>query len=256
MSILRVLFVLIFSFNLYAAGGFTWVGTFAHNFEHLKISSVNITFGLVGLFVILVGLAYRAKLSSVGNVVIPDKGVSFRNLVEAYGQFIYTQCKGVIGEKEAPKYFPFIAALFLFIFFNNIMGLVPGFLPATEYMQTTLALGVVAFVYYNIKGCKELGTVNYLKHFAGPIWYMAILIFPIEILSNFVRPVSLALRLQGNMSGDHIVLSVFSGMAPYVVPVIFLFLGLLVSLIQAFVFTALTMVYISLATAHHDHDHH
>ena len=85
---------------------------------------------------------------------------------------------------------------------------------------------------------------------------MAILIFPIEILSNFVRPLSLALRLRGNMMGDHMVLAVFSDLVPGIVPIVFLILGMLVSFIQAYVFTCLSMVYISLASAHHDHDEH
>ena len=101
-----------------------------------------------------------------------------------------------------------------------------------------------------------MGVINYLKHFAGPLWYMAILIFPIEILSNFVRPLSLALRLRGNMMGDHMVLAVFSDLVPGIVPIVFLILGMLVSFIQAYVFTCLSMVYISLASAHHDHDEH
>jgi F-type H+-transporting ATPase subunit a len=100
---------------------------------------------------------------------------------------------------------------------------------------------------------KEQGVVNYLKHFAGPLWYLAILIFPIEIISNFIRPLSLALRLRSNMMGDHLVLSVFSGLAPLIIPIVFMILGILVSFIQAYVFTVLSMVYISLAT-HHDHD--
>lgn len=239
--------------SAFAGGGFLWLNGIA---DMLHIPQQVVTLGLIGSLMIIMGVAYRIRMANVDNVIIPDKGVTFRNLIEAYGQFIYDQCKTVIGEKEGPKYFTFISTLFLFIFICNITGLIPGFLPPTEFLTTTLALGVVAFVYYNIKGCKELGTWNYLKHFAGPMALLAPLIFPIEILSNFIRPVSLALRLRGNMSGDHIVLGVFSDMVPYVVPVIFLFLGLLVSFIQAFVFTSLTMVYISLATAHHDHDDH
>ena len=102
-------------------------------------------------------------------------------------------------------------------------------------------------------GVKEQGLVNYLKHFCGPLWYMAFLILPIEIISNLVRPLSLALRLRSNMMGDHMVLSIFSDMAPWIVPIIFMVLGILVSFIQAYVFTILSIVYISLAV-HHDHE--
>lgn len=238
-----------------AASGFTWMGALAHGLHLPHGSDTVMTFAFVGLILVLIGIFYRAKVGNVENVVLPDKGVSFRNLVEAYGQFIYDQCKAALGEKQAPQYFPFMATLFLFILFSNIIGLIPGFLPPTEHLTTTFALGILSFVYYNYRGCREVGVWNYLKHFAGPMLALAPLVFPIEILSNLIRPVSLALRLRGNMYGDHIVLSVFSELAPggLVIPVIFLFMGLLVSFIQAYVFTSLTMVYISLATAHHDH---
>ena len=88
----------------------------------------------------------------------------------------------------------------------------------------------------------------------GPVWNLAPLIFVIEIISHCVRPLSLALRLRGNMYGDHLVLSIFSDLVPLGVPVIFLFIGLFVCFVQAFVFSLLSMVYISLATEHHDHD--
>jgi len=244
-------------FSVYAGGGFTWIGTLTHAY-HLSIPDYVITFILVGLILTIVGLVYRAKINTVENIVIPDSGITLRNISEVYGKFIMTQCKAVIGEEEGPKYFNFLATIFAVILVSNLLGLIPGFLPPTEYLNTTLALGIFSFIYYNLKGCKELGTINYLKHFAGPLWYMAILIFPIEILSNCIRPISLALRLRGNMYGDHLVLKTFSDLAPFAVPIVFMVLGILVSIIQAYVFTVLSMVYISLATAHHDHgdEHH
>ncbi|MCO4793101.1 MAG: F0F1 ATP synthase subunit A [Bacteriovoracaceae bacterium] len=257
MKKITALIILLFSFDSQAAGGFTWIGLISkqtHIPEHI------LTFGIIGSLLSIVGLIYRAKIANVSNVVIPDKGITFRNLVEAYGKFIYTQCNAVLGEKDAPKYFQFVATIFILIFFSNLIGLIPGFLPPTEMLNTTLALGCFTFVYYNFKGCKEQGTINYLKHFAGPLWYLAFLIFPIEILSNFIRPMSLALRLQGNMMGDHKVLQTFSGLEvlglklSLFVPMPFYLLGLLVCFIQAYVFTMLSMVYISLATEHHDHD--
>lgn len=240
-----------FSINVYASGGFTWLGPVAHA---LHVADHVIGLLLIAFILIVSGLVYRSKLAKVSNVIIPDKGITFRNIIELYGSFIYSQCKAVLGEDEAPKYFKFVATIFITIFLSNLIGLIPGFLPPTESLSTTLALGVFSFVYYNVKGCKELGTFNYLKHFAGPLWYMAVLIFPIEIFSNFIRPISLALRLQGNMMGDHKVLETFSNMVPLLVPIPFYLLGLLVCFIQAYVFTMLSMVYISLATAHHDHD--
>lgn len=252
------------SVNAFASGGFTWINTALHAF-HLDALAHDwhiITLALVGLILITLGVIYRAKVSSlnVEQTVIPDKGITLRNLVEMYGSFIYTQCRAVLGEHEAPKYFKFISFLFITIFISNVIGLIPGFLPPTEVITTTLALGMMSFIYYNIKGCKELGTINYLKHFAGPLWYMAILIFPIEILSNMIRPLSLALRLRGNMMGDHHVLTTFLNLnilgvnvGAFGAALPFYILGLLVCFIQAYVFTMLSMVYISLATAHHDH---
>ena len=245
----------IFSLSVQGAGGFTWLGGLSHK---TQIPGATLTFGMIGIFLIFIGIFYRAKVSSCSQVIIPDKGITFRNVVEMYGNFIYGQCRSVIGEKEASRYFPFIATVFIFILFSNLIGLIPGFLPPTEYLNTTLALGAFSFIYYNIEGCKAQGVVNYLKHFCGPLWYLAFLIFPIEIVSNFIRPFSLALRLRFNMMGDHIVLSEFSNLIPLFVPIVFMILGILVSLIQAYVFTVLTMVYIQMAVEHHDHDdqHH
>ena len=164
------------SFEVKAGGGFTWMSSVS---AATHIPGHVLTMGLVSFLLILTGLIYRSKVSNVENAVIPDKGITFRNMIELYGNFIYSQCKAVLGEKDAPKYFPFIATIFLLIWISNLLGLVPGFLPPTEYLSTTLALGCFSFIYYNMKGCKELGTINYLKHFAGPLWYMAILIFHI-----------------------------------------------------------------------------
>ena len=250
--------------NANANEGFTWLSSIAkasgieeafhnqeiHHFEHI------LTFLVIGLFLLVSALVYNSKTKDLDAAAIPEKGITFKNITEMYGAFIYTQCRAVLGEKSAPKYFSFVATIFILIFLSNAIGLIPGFLPPTESINTTLALGVFSFLYFNIKGCKEQGTLNYLKHFAGPLWYMAVLIFPIEIISTCIRPISLALRLYGNMYGDHMVLGTFSSLAPLGVPVIFMLLGLLVSFIQAYVFIMLSMVYVSLATAHHDHGEH
>jgi F-type H+-transporting ATPase subunit a len=265
---MKKLFIIAFFSSMFssamASDGFTWMSQVAkatgieaafhhngiHHYEHV------LTFILIGVLLLVAGLVYRKKTANLDVAVVPESGITFKNIAEMYGSFIMTQCRAVLGEKEAPKYFSFVATIFILIFLSNAIGLIPGFLPPTESINTTLALGVFSFLYFNIKGCKEAGTLNYLKHFAGPLWYMAILIFPIEIISVCIRPVSLALRLYGNMYGDHTVLGTFSNLAPLVVPVVFMLLGLLVSFIQAYVFIMLSMVYVSLATAHQDHGEH
>lgn len=247
--------------SAFAAGGFTWATQAGHAtgldhfFEQYGIHHYDhiLTFAVVLLVLLLAGLYYRSQTNDLEKAAVPTKGITFKNMTEMYGTFIYSQARAVLGEKDAKKYYAFVATLFLTIFICNMVGFIPGVLPPTEVINTTLALGVFSFVYFNAKGCKELGTINYLKHFAGPLWYMAVLIFPIEIISTCIRPLSLALRLQGNMFGDHMVLGTFANLAPLIVPIVFMVLGTLVSFIQAYVFTMLSMVYISLATAHHDH---
>ena len=239
--------------SAFAASGFNWFGGIAHSL-HVNVHIV--TFAFVAIFICVLGLIYRAQLAGTKDIVIPDAGLSYRNLVEAFGESIYSLAVSVLGEEEAKKYYSTIIMIFLFIFFSNVIGLVPGFLPPTEDINTTLALGAFSFFYYNYQGIRAQGLWGHIKHFMGPVWYLAFLIFPIEIISHLVRPFSLALRLRGNMYGDHMVLSIFSELSPYLVPIPFYVLGLFVCFIQAFVFTLLTMVYIGLATEHHDHDDH
>lgn len=237
--------------TLAQAAGYTFISQLEHS---LHIKQHILTFGLVGMLFIVMGTLYRAKLSSAKNSVVPDRGITYRNIFEAIGQFIYNLARNIMGEEEAKKYYTVIMLLFTFVLANNVIGLIPGFLPPTENFNTTLALGAFVFLYYNYQGIRAQGLVGHIKHFMGPVWYLAILIFPIEIISHTVRPLSLGLRLKGNMEGDHLVLSIFSGLVPYIVPIPFYVIGLFVCFMQAFVFTLLTMVYISLATAHHDHD--
>lgn len=236
-----------------ASGGYTWLGQISHQ---AHIAQHVLTFFIVAALFLLIGVLYRSKISNVKNIAIPDRGITFRNMVEALGQFVYNLARNIMGEKQAKKYYTVIVLLFSFIFINNVVGLIPGFTPPTDNFNTTLALGIFVFLYYNYEGIKEQGLIGHIKHFMGPVWYLAILIFPIEIISHSVRPLSLGLRLKGNMEGDHLVLSIFSNLVPYIVPIPFYVIGLFVCFMQAFVFTLLTMVYISLATATHDHEEH
>lgn len=239
--------------TLAMASGYTFMSSVEHA---IHIKQHIITFALVSILFLVAGVIYRAKVSALKNNIVPDRGVSFRNIFEALGQFIYNLARNIMGEEEAKKYFTVIMLLFTLVFANNLIGLLPGFLPPTDNFNTTLALGVFVFIYYNYQGVRAQGVVGHIKHFMGPVWYLAILIFPIELISHSVRPLSLGLRLKGNMEGDHLVLSIFSGLIPYIVPIPFYVIGLFVCFMQAFVFTLLTMVYISLATAHHDHEEH
>ncbi len=194
----------------------------------------------------------RLRLASVGNVLVPDRKLSFLNAFEMVAEGLLSMCERVLG-KDGKRYFPLVGTIFLYILFSNLLGLIPGFTPPTDNMNKTLACGLFVFFYYNIEGIRS-GGLSYLKHFLGPVWYMAWLLLPIEIISHMVRPLSLGLRLSGNMQGDHMILNVMTDLAPFglIIPIPFYFLGFLICFIQAFVFSLLTMVYIVMAreTAH------
>ncbi|HUP57624.1 MAG TPA: F0F1 ATP synthase subunit A [Bdellovibrionota bacterium] len=186
-----------------------------------------------------------------GGALVPESTLTYRNFFELIAESLFKLTQSVIGHHDAPIYFPIIGTLFVFIFTANLVGLIPGFLPPTDNLNTTMALGMFVFVYYNYVGFKANGAA-YLKHFLGPVLWLAPLMLIIELASHIFRPVSLAFRLRGNIMGDHAVLGVFSHLVPYLLPVIFHGLGVFVSVIQAFVFCLMTMVYISLSSAH-DH---
>lgn len=182
--------------------------------------------------------------------IVPEERFSVKAFTENF-IFIITSLSHLVIGPKGRCFVPFFASLFLFIWVNNLLGLVPGMAAATSNINTTLALGIFSFLVYNIHGFKEHGW-QYLKQLMGPVLFLAPLMFVIELISHLVRPFSLGLRLYGNMVGDHTVLSIFLDLVPFAIPVIFYFLGLFVCTMQAFIFTILSMVYISVALSH-DH---
>lgn len=206
-----------------------------------------VTAGAAGAFLILAGLVANRRLKNTEQCLVPKGKATPSTLFEVAVEALLGLMEGVLGER-AWKYFPLIGGLFIYIFTCNMIGLIPGLSPPTENINTNAACAVLVFLYYNYLGIKEQGLKNYLKHFLGPVIWLGPLMFIIEMISHLVRPVSLSVRLFGNMTGDHMVLGVFSELTPLVVPVIFLGLGLFISFIQAFVFSLLSIVYIGLAT--------
>ena len=210
---------------------------------------------VTGLFVmtVLVAIGARARtaITTTGEqVIIPDAKLTARNFFELLVEFVSNMADSVIG-KGSGTYVPILVTFFVFVLVSNMLGLVPGFAPPTADFDITFALGVCSFIVFNYYGFKVAG-LGYLKHMAGPFWWLAWLIFPLELIGVFVRPASLGLRLFGNMFGDHLVLEIFTDLTKVVIPVVFYFLGTLVSAIQAFVFMLLSMIYIALSvqTAH------
>ena len=210
---------------------------------------------LVILAVLTWALVARRQMQAASDAVVPDGTLTARNSMEIFVEWFVGFIEGLLGPKGR-RFLHIYATFFLFILVANLVGLLPGFVPPTSNFNVTFALGVSSFVIYNYLGFREHG-LGYLKHFVGPIWWLAFLMLPLELIDNFVRPVSLALRLFGNMTGDHLVLEIFTDLTKIGVPVIFYALGAFVSLIQAFVFTILSIIYLSLAIAHHgDHEAH
>ncbi|GAB6061767.1 F0F1 ATP synthase subunit A [Deferrisoma palaeochoriense] len=183
--------------------------------------------------------------------LIPEDRLTVRNLMELMVSGILKIMEDSMGP-VAPRFLYLVGSLAFFILFSNLAGLVPGFAPPTDNLNTTLACALVVFVAYNLYGFKEHG-LAYLKHFMGPFWWLAWLMIPIEIISHLARPMSLSLRLFGNIMGDHKVGAIFFMLAPLAVPVFTSVLGLFVSFVQTFVFMLLTMVYLSGAIEHGEH---
>lgn len=206
---------------------------------------------LVMVGVIVMALATRSKITNVDAAVVPERSLSIRTLIEILIETAYNMMKEMMGAKRAKRYLPMIGTCAVFIFFSNILSLVPGLSAPTSSLNVTFGCALFVFIAYNYYGFKENG-LGYLAHFAGPVWWLAPLMFPIEILSNFIRPVTLAVRLMLNMAVDHLLLGVIIAMVPLFVPLPLMMLGTLVAIVQTLVFCLLASIYVSMAT---EHDH-
>ena len=178
-----------------------------------------------------------------------EKPAPVQLFAEMIHEFVGGQADQIIGHGYE-RFQSFVTIVFLFILSCNLIGLVPGINSPTELEAVTLALATATFLYFNFYGFKEQGVDGYLKHFAGPVWWLAWLMFPIEIVSNVARVMSLSVRLYANMFAGGLVTLVFFSLVPVGVPVAFLALHLMVSVIQAFVFMLLVMIYLALAVQH------
>ena len=250
---------------------FTWYNLLPEGLQH---AFGDHTFFAVIAVILLVLFAVKARgaLVKSQDPIVPPIELGSRNIAELLVQLVVNQSDAIIG-KAGRKYVPFFATFFLFILFSNLMGLLPGFAAPTGNLNTTLGLALVSFIGYNIIGVREQGP-GYFKHFIGPMTSLpgnslgaklaflpvllisAVFFLILELFSHGFRPVSLSLRLFGNMMGDHEVIGAFISLTKLVVPVAFYAMGTLVSLIQAFVFTLLSMIYVALAITHgHDEEH-
>ena len=187
---------------------------------------------------LLVGVALVMR----GSLVLVPKGV--QNFMEVMVESLYKLAEENIGHHWGKYFFPLIGTLGLYILLCNFMGLIPGFTAPTSNINMTASMAVPVFLATHYYGIKVHG-VKYIKHFLGPIMLLAPMMFIIEFIGHLVRPVTLSVRLFGNMIAKHMILFALGLLAPVIIPVAILGLGVLVSLIQAFVFVLLTSLYLA-----------
>ena len=200
---------------------------------------------------VLIGLSLAARFS-----LKKTAPTGVQNVLETIVSGLENFVVDIMGP-EGRHYLSLIGSLFLFILVCNLQGLIPGFDSPTANINTTLALALVTFAATHYIGIKRHG-IGYVKHFMGPMWALAPLMLPIELISHLARVMSLTFRLFGNMVAKHKLLLVLALLAPYIAPIPILGLGLLVSFVQALVFTLLTMLYLSgsIEAAHLGGEHH
>lgn len=211
------------------------LGHFAHEGKHIIYS----------WFVMLL-LIISGAIAAKGLTLVPSKMQNFFEIVVGGIEDFMVEN---IGE-EGRWFFPLAGTIFLYIFVSNLIGIVPGLFPPTANLNTTLSCAIVVFIFTHFIGIKYHGA-TYIKHFLGPVWWLAPLIFIIELIGHAARVLSLSFRLFGNMMGHEIVLSILFSLAGlFLAPLPIMGLGIFVAFVQAFVFFLLSIIYFSGAMEH------
>ena len=219
--------------------------------EDGKIPDAPMLFGnslVVAAILVVFALIARNKKEAV------PRGL--QNFAEQVVESLNAFTVGIIGH-GGERYTPLVGTVFLYVLLSNLIGIVPGLHSPTANLSVTLALGVIVFLYVQYEGIRTNGPVNYIKHFMGPMWQLSWLMFPVEVISEIVKPFTLAVRLFGNIFGEDVILIVLAGLGlkllsvpglPLHFPV--LFLSVITAVVQALVFSMLTCIYLSLVTPH------
>jgi len=211
---------------------FTFFGLISHDHAFIYVTHMLLAAGIV---------LFLAKAATKSLRIVPT---GTQNVMEAYLGGVLAMGADVMGKEEARKYLPLVATIGLFVAVANVIGVIPGFEAPTAFLDFTLALALVVFVYYNYEGIRRNGVITYFKHFLGPVWWLYWLMFPIEIVSHISRVISLSFRLFGNVKGDDMFLMVILMLAPWLMPLIPFALLSFMALLQAFIFMMLTYVYL------------
>ena len=213
---------------------------------------------LAGFLIFAAGMLIRRRIATEDGGLVPDEGVTLRNCCEVIVEALANLAQDRIGD-DWRKYFPIVGTMFVFILFSNLIGLLPGIEGATSDVNTTAAWAVISWIAYTWVGIAK-HKQNYLIKFMGPSFFekeimgrtvhfrlLAPLMMALEIPLDLARMLTLAIRLLANMFADHTVIAVWLSLVPIGIPAIFMGLGLIVSFLQAFIFSLLTMIYIGLA---------
>jgi F-type H+-transporting ATPase subunit a len=211
---------------------FTFFGLLSHEHSFIYLTHMLLAAGIVLLI---------AKMATTNMRLVPT---GCQNVMEAYLSGVWAMGSDVMGKAEARRYLPLVATIGLFVGIANVIGVIPGFEAPSAFLDFTLALALVVFTYYNFEGIRRNGLVTYFKHFMGPVWWLAWLMFPIEIVSHISRIISLSFRLFGNVKGDDMFLMVILMLAPWFLPMIPFALLTFMAFLQAFIFMMLTYVYL------------
>ncbi len=206
------------------------------------------SFLYMGIILVL-ALYVRSRFRKLDEAVVPDDELTLPGFFEMFLGTFYGMARDVMGPRNAKRYFPIIGGASLFIFFSNFARMIPRFSSPTSSLNVTLGCALAVFLAFNYYGLKENGFA-YIAHLAGPKWYLAPLIFPIEVISLCVRPVTLAMRLMVNISVDHLLGAIFLTLVALFVPLPVMLLGVIVCIVQTIVFCLLTSIYIGLSTEH------
>jgi F-type H+-transporting ATPase subunit a len=200
---------------------------------------------LVALIIVVLFALLRPRLSM-------DRPGKFQHIFELVYNFLHGQTDDVVGPAGQP-YLAFFGTLFIFILFGNLIGLIPTLESPTMFVPVPFGCALATIVFYNLVGIQQQGIWKYILHFTGPVWWLAWLMFPIEIISNLARPLSLTVRLYANMFAGENVTMAFAGIVPLLLPIPFMALHIFVGLLQAYIFALLTMIYVAEALPHPEH---
>lgn len=208
------------------------------------------------VMILLVALGLIAFSAWLRRRLSVDNPSYIQHLVEVAFEAVQGLMKDVVGGKHVARFTPLIGTLAIYILVCNFLGFIPWFMSPTSNLNVTASCAICVFIYYNYQGFRKHGFVGYIKHFAGPVWWLAPMLFGIELVSHLARPFSLSVRLFGNIFAEETLIGSLNSLFPFLASLVVMLLALLLGTIQSFIFILLSMVYLAGAVEEgHDEEH-